>query len=289
MSVNYNAVGWAQVAMQGIAIVLGVYVLARLALDLATRRGLASVKKHQDDVESDTPPHTRCRGTAILIVALAGVISTILTRILELVTLFHHTGYKEELSQYSAVNFFAIAEGLCLFVTAILMTKALTSPAKGFSVSRIMYTVLIVLLAVFALVVFIIQTLQIWRHFNGYMRLWRPTAILGHTYFALLGFTTLVIGVSLIRKLIQIRGANIPTAERSALKMFTFVALPVLTGMIVLGIVSRVGFTDRPYYYFFDDIHGYLAYAYISLIFNIWLNLLVFEFARKAVKKLSTI
>ncbi|KAK4660036.1 hypothetical protein QC762_115590 [Podospora pseudocomata] len=297
MAVNYTAVAWTPVVMLGIAIVLGVYVLARLALDLSIRRGLVNSKKHQDDIESDAPSHNRFRITATRSVALAGVICSLLSNILELVIMFDYVDYYDlsHLKRYTALNFFSIAGVLCLFVTAILTTKALASPSKGHSISRIVYTILLVLIALFALIVFILQTvINSIRYYGSrgtnYFSLARATAIIGHTYFGLLGLTTLVISIGLIRRWTQIRGAEVPTAERSALKMFTIAAVPVLTAIIVLGIVYRATFMGGLYsYYSLNALHGYLAYHFISLIFNLWGNILVFEFARKAVKKLSMI
>lgn len=148
--------------MEGIAIVLGVYVLVRLVLDLSIRRGLVNSKKHQDDIESDAPSHSRFRITATRSVALAGVICLLLSNILHLVILFDYVDYYDlsRLTRYTALKFFTIADELCLFVTAILTTKALASPSKGHSISRIVYTILLVLIALFALIVFILETVM---------------------------------------------------------------------------------------------------------------------------------
>ncbi|KAK0737419.1 hypothetical protein B0T21DRAFT_410872 [Apiosordaria backusii] len=283
--IHWAAHGYATTAIFGIGIVGCFYVATRLILDLITRHKTGGKQHRDDDVESDTPSHSRRGLTAVRLAALAGVITNFVDNILNIVNLYLVDGYREAMARFTAQNFFTIAAGLFLFITAILMTTALTSPPlKGKSASRIacVYSTLMWLITVYAVVVFILQAVQIHgERWDTYRRLRRAVPIIGHVYFGLLGLTTLAIGVGLIRRIIHARRADVPTAERCALHMFTYAALPILTVMMILGIVFRAAYMEildsR-----FDRPNGYLAYSYISMIVYTWGVLLVFEFARKA-------
>ncbi|KAK4199819.1 hypothetical protein QBC40DRAFT_175428 [Triangularia verruculosa] len=285
MSFNYTGAAAGLTTIAGVAIAGSLYVSTRLVLDLISKNK-TSGKTHPDDVENNTASKTKGSLTVVRAVALAAAVCAIVSNILLVVGQWHLGPSSEEyMAHYTAVNFFSTAETALVFITALLASGKFTA-SSPMSFLRVIQYVFIVFIGLFATILFIMGAVQSYVR-SAYDDLWRAYPNLSHAYLALLAVTTFVIAVSLFKRISHASRVGISSAERCALYPFTSATVPVLTGQVVLGIVSRVDPSVRGTSAIFNNTDGYLAYTYISAIFYIWGDILILEFARQAAKRLS--
>ncbi|KAK4178268.1 hypothetical protein QBC36DRAFT_325288 [Triangularia setosa] len=284
---NATAVAASTTAIYGLAVAGCLYTSIRLVLDLINKHKTGGKTHRNDDVESDTPSHTKRSLTVVRVVTLAGVICALLGNILSITRFWYLSeSYDEFMARHTAVYFFSTAETALVFITALLVTGKFT-PSSPMSMIRVIQYIFIVFIGLFALILFIMGCVQNYAPMS-YDSLQGVYQNFSHAHLALLGVATFAISASLIKRIIHVRRVRVSTAERCALYAFTSATLPVLAGQVILSIVFRTTNVARIPFMQIENPNGYFAYYYISLIFYVLGDVLIFEFARKAAKKLST-